>query len=117
MSYHLQIIVDININSSNNNKRATAKLTKFAYNKANWKLFKEECYKQIQHTNISINDSIHTSYKKWNSAIVKAARLTIPRGCRENAKPWRKENLDKCIKARNDARRSAHLDETKESYG
>ena len=43
---------------------------------------------------------------------IKAAKLTISRGCRENPKPWWNENLDKCIKARNDARQRAHLGET-----
>ena len=106
-SDHRPILTKINITKQAHKKRRT----RWNFKKANWNLFKEKTEESIgcddlQDMNVdTLNDHI-------TSAILEAAQLSIPRGCRANYKPFWNDKLEKVTRERNEARSKVEKDDS-----
>ena len=106
-SDHRPILTKINILRRKHKKRRT----RWNFKKANWDLFKQKTEESIklddmQSMNVdSLNDHI-------TSAILNAAKESIPRGCRANYKPFWNNKLEIATKAKNEARINVEKDDS-----
>ena len=98
-SDHRPILTKIKILKQTHKKRRT----RWNFKKANWDLFKEKTEESIKYDDLQ-NMSVDSLNDHITSAILDAAKSSIPRGCRANYKPFWNDKLEKVTKERNEAR-------------
>ena len=99
-SDHRPIIISI----SNPCKRKFQQRTQWNFKKAPWELYKATSDKLLNDIDLS-SGNVETISKNINSAILKAASLTIPRGCRKKYSPFWNDNLETAVQAKEKARK------------
>ena len=111
-SDHLPILITLNLNTSNKKRRSRKGKGKarWAYKKANWEMFEQYVDQEIEKWSTESESwPLKTLSSQLSTAILKAAKRSIPRGNRPNIKPFWNEDIDKADKANNKARAECHL--------
>ena len=104
-SDHLPVLTKLNIIKRKQRKRKA----RWNFKKANWELFREISEKKIKETDTE-NKTIEEINSDLTSAILDAAKKSIPRGCRNNYKPFWNEKLQKVTEEKDVARKEYEKD-------
>ena len=98
-SDHRPILTKINIVKQ---KRIRKRQTRWNFKKANWDHFESQTEEQLDQ---NLTDMDHEKLNDViTNIILDASKHHIPRGCRQNYKPYWNEQLDQAIKVRHAAR-------------
>ena len=106
-SDHRPILTKIQLPKLKQRKRRT----RWNFKKADWNLFKQTTEDAIELDNLG-DKSIDTLNDDLTSAILGAAKKSIPKGCRSHYKPFWNEDLEKATKNKNAARKDYEKDLT-----
>ena len=88
---------------SSTNKQTYKPKTRWNFKRASWDIYKESSNKLLGEIDMTSEDTEKT-YDAITSAILKAASLSIPKGCRQKYKPFWSDELDIAVEAREKAR-------------
>ena len=90
-------------------KKKFEQKTRWNFKKAPWELYKATSDKLLKDIDITSQD-VDSICKEVNSAIIKAASLTIPKGCRKKYSPFWNDNLETAVQAKEKARQKLEND-------
>ena len=84
-------------------KKVTKRQTRWNFQRASWDIYKETSNKLLREIDMTADDT-DKIYEAISSSILKAASLSIPKGCRQKYKPFWNDELETAVNARENAR-------------
>ena len=84
-------------------KKISKRQTRWNFQKASWEIYKETSNKLLSEIDMTADDS-GKIYEAISSSILKAASISIPKGCRQKFKPFWNDELETAVNAREKAR-------------
>ena len=109
-SDHRPVLVKINILK----RRKRKKKTRWNFRRADWNRYKQESDNDFNQISLEEMDAEKLS-DVFNSVCLKAAMLSIPRGCTPNYRPFWNDKLEEATKARSVARERFEQDPSQEN--
>lgn len=94
-SDHRPVLISLDFDFKFENKKA---LSRWNYRKADWKNYSQSSDQYLDGIRDK-TESLASKVKKLNEGILKAAKESIPRGCRKNYRPYWTPELDEAEKA------------------
>ena len=94
---------------SSPSKKTTKQQTRWNFRKASWDVYKETSNALLNEIDMTSDDT-EKMYKDITSSILKAASISIPRGCRQKYKPFWNDQLETAVNAREKARKRKEQD-------
>ena len=88
---------------SSPNKKVSKRQTRWNFQRASWDIYQETSNKLLREVDMT-SDNTEEIYEAISSSILKAASLSIPKGCRQKYKPFWNDELETAVNAREKAR-------------